>query len=128
MMTGPHCILVYSQCGEIPKAISAYQTCGHWKKALYLAQSIDMEESELRKIARDIAESLMSHYSYDDASIVYDQYLDSPADAINASLTGGNFEEAMRLVWNWLLLSDDIPDTETQEQREYREGLGAFSS
>lgn len=63
-----------------------------------MAQSIDMPTDEFKKIAREIAESLNTNYSYNEAAIVYEQYLDSPSEAISSLLTGGNYEEALRLV------------------------------
>eukprot|EP01127_Copromyxa_protea_P010698 TRINITY_DN2628_c0_g1_i1.p1 TRINITY_DN2628_c0_g1~~TRINITY_DN2628_c0_g1_i1.p1 ORF type:complete len:817 (-),score=216.60 TRINITY_DN2628_c0_g1_i1:24-2474(-) len=97
--------LLYSQCGQVEKAISAYQVCGHWKKALYLAQSIGLPNEEIKKIARDLAEGLITNYGLNEAAVIFEQYLDSPSEAVETLLSGGNFEEALRLIHKYGLQS-----------------------
>jgi hypothetical protein len=63
-----------------------------------LAQAAGLSDSEVKKIAREIAESLMGNYGMNEAALIFEQYLDSPEEAVGALLSGGNYEEALRVV------------------------------
>uniref|UniRef100_A0A8C6KME1 Elongator complex protein 1 n=1 Tax=Nothobranchius furzeri TaxID=105023 RepID=A0A8C6KME1_NOTFU len=90
--------LLLWRCGEPVRALQAFTSSSSWRNAICVAQQIPLPPDQLALLARDLAEKLTEQRRYSEAALLLDQYAKDCEEAILALITGGVWEEALRLV------------------------------
>jgi len=105
--------LLWTKCNKLDSAIAAYQKCGHWRKVMYLAAKQKRSPEETKKLASEMAEELQNYFNFEEAAVIYDQYLNDCDTAVSCAIKGTNFEEAIRIAYKYgadhLVESEIVP-------------------
>uniref|UniRef100_A0A8C6NK76 Elongator complex protein 1 n=1 Tax=Nothobranchius furzeri TaxID=105023 RepID=A0A8C6NK76_NOTFU len=91
--------LLLWRCGEPVRALQAFTSSSSWRNAICVAQQIPLPPDQLALLARDLAEKLTEQRRYSEAALLLDQYAKDCEEAILALITGGVWEEALRLIY-----------------------------
>ncbi|XP_061691205.1 elongator complex protein 1 isoform X2 [Syngnathoides biaculeatus] len=86
------------RCGELDGALQAFVAATSWRNAVCVAQQIQMADDQLALLARELAGKLNEQRRYTEAAVLLDQYAKDCEEAILALISGGAWEEALRLI------------------------------
>ncbi|KAJ3242809.1 hypothetical protein HDU78_001127 [Chytriomyces hyalinus] len=90
--------LMFYMANNKTRALLAYRSeYPLWRQALSVAQEIQVSASEMADLAHELSETLMEKHEYQDASVVYIEYVNDILGGVRALLKGGFWDEAVRI-------------------------------
>ncbi|KAG8198001.1 hypothetical protein JTE90_029395 [Oedothorax gibbosus] len=87
--------LVFTQCNEHAKALTAYRESVNWQMALCSAVSLKHTKMETIALSEELARKLISCQRYIDASYLLEQYVENAEESIVALIEGCEWNMAL---------------------------------
>eukprot|EP00743_Colponemidia_sp_Colp-15_P007997 GILK01008662.1.p1 GENE.GILK01008662.1~~GILK01008662.1.p1 ORF type:complete len:1374 (-),score=250.17 GILK01008662.1:279-4400(-) len=93
--------LLYVACGNFNKAAEAFKMAGNSLEVMSIARRQSLSDSDLIALAYEQAEGAKTAAQYETAAKILLQYCKDGEEAILCFLLGGNWEEAVRIAFDF---------------------------
>lgn len=90
--------IVLYRYGLLETALPVFEKCGSWQFAFSVAFQLQLQQPEILRLARSLADILKRRQRYGEAARILCEYASDPEEAIVCLIAGSLWEDCLRLI------------------------------
>ncbi|KAK4306410.1 hypothetical protein Pmani_021766 [Petrolisthes manimaculis] len=89
--------VMFSRANQLESALNAYRLAGMWRMVVIVAEQLRYDKAAMQELCLSLVKSLKNRNKFQDAALLYENYLRNEEEALECLVKANEWEEAQRV-------------------------------
>lgn len=89
--------VMFSRANQLESALNAYRLAGIWRMVVVVAEQLRYDKAAMQELCLSLIRSLKNSNKFQDAALLYENYLRNEEEALECLVKANEWEEALRI-------------------------------